>query len=170
MHVTLAELEARRRAAADGCDPDTVAGIAWIEGETATVSLATAERFACTDGYYPLLFDEHGNGMRRGRAQRLYSEPQRDVLAAIWGGCAVDGCDRPPSWTEAHHIDEWLRHRGDTDIDRGILLCRHHHMLIHARRWRIHRHGEQFTVLGPPGNNEAVPIRLVSKNPVRRRT
>jgi hypothetical protein len=169
MHAQLSELEARRKAAADGRDPATVPGLAWIEGETVTVSLATAERFACTDGYYPLLFDQHGNGMRLGRAERNYTPQQKTVLAAIWGGCAVDGCDRPPSWTEAHHIDEWLAHHGETNIDRGILLCRHHHLLVHARGWRIHRRGDEFTVHGPPGSNEIVPIRLVSKNPIRRR-
>ena len=170
MHASLAELEARRRAAADGCDPAQVGGIAWIEGETASVSLATAERFACADGYYPLVFDENGDGMRLGRSQRNFSEKQRIMLAAIWGGCAVEGCDRPPSWTEAHHIDEWLRHHGETNIDRGILLCRHHHLLVHARGWRILRHGNEYTVIGPVGNNETVPIRLVSKNPIRRRS
>jgi hypothetical protein len=169
MHATLAELEARRKAVADGCDPATVGGLAWIEGETATVSLATAERFACTDGYYPLLFDEHGNGMRLGRAERNYTHQQRIMLAAIWGGCAVEGCDRPPSWTEAHHIDEWLRHRGETNVDRGILLCRHHHMLIHARGWRIIRRDNEFLVVGPAGNDDIIPIRLVSKNPIRQR-
>jgi predicted restriction endonuclease len=91
------------------------------------------------------------------------------MLAAIWGGCAVEGCDRPPSWTEAHHIDEWLRHRGETNVDRGILLCRHHHMLIHARGWRIIRRDNEFLVVGPAGNDEIIPIRLVSKNPIRQR-
>jgi len=83
MHVTLAELEARRKAAADGCDPSQVGGFAWIEGETSNLSLATAERFACTDGYYPLVFDEHGNGMRLGRAERNYTHQQRLMLAAL---------------------------------------------------------------------------------------
>ena len=170
MHVKLADLEARRQAALDGCDPASVGGIAWIEGETASVSLATAERHACADGYYPLVFDENGNGMRLGRSQRNFSEKQRIMLAAIWGGCAVEGCERPPSWTEAHHIDEWLRDHGETNIDRGILLCRHHHMLLHARGWWIRRSGTEFTVIAAPGSDEIVPIRLISKNPIRRRT
>src|SRR4051794_37083177 len=83
MHTTLADLEARRKAAAAGSDPDTVGGFGWIEGETVTVSLATAERFACTDGYYPLLFDQHGKGMRLGRTQRNYTAQQKIMLAAI---------------------------------------------------------------------------------------
>ena len=100
MHVTLSDLEARRQAVLDGYDPASVGGIAWIEGETATVSLATAERHACADGYYPLVFDQNGNGMRLGRSRRNFSENQRIMLAGIWGGCAVEGCERPPSWTE----------------------------------------------------------------------
>ena len=32
----------------------------------------------------------------------------------MWGGCPINGCDRPPSWTEAHHIDQWERDHGKT--------------------------------------------------------
>jgi hypothetical protein len=31
----------------------------------------------------------------------------------------ADGCDRPPSYCEAHHIDQWLRDDGKTDIADG---------------------------------------------------
>lgn len=46
------------------------------------------------------------------------------------GGCLWPGCDRPAHVTEAHHIDPWAG-GGATDCDRGILLCRFHHLTLH---------------------------------------
>jgi hypothetical protein len=88
------------------------------------------------------------------------------MLAAMWGGCPVDGCDRPPSWTEAHHIDQWDRDLGRTDVLDGVLLCRHHHMWLHDIGARIVRTGTEYH-LHAPGRE---PVLLVSKNPVRRRS
>ncbi len=157
VHVTVADLDRRR-------------GAAHIEGHGASISVATVERRACADGYLPILFDDCGQALNLGRTQRLFSEKQRIVLAAIWGGCAIPGCDRPPSWTEAHHADEWDRHHGASDVSNGVLLCRHHHMWVHNGGRRIRRRGTEFWLEPPPGDAlNTQPVRLESKNPVRRR-
>jgi hypothetical protein len=143
---------------------DSGRGAASIEGQTAAISAVTAQRVGCAEGFLPLLFDGTAP-LDLGRTQRLFSEKQRIVLAARWGGCAIAGCDRPPSWTEAHHIDEWDAHGGRTDVRDGILLCRHHHMWLHDIGARIVRDGERYE-LRVPGDP---PVELVSKNPVRRR-
>lgn len=140
-------------------------GAAWIEGQTASVSVATAARVACSDGYLPVVFGP-SETLDVGRAQRLFTDRQRVALAAIWGGCAVETCDRPPSWTEAHHVEPWS-HGGRTDVGDGVLLCRHHHLLLHNNGWRITR---------PPGKGSTGwtmsdgirVLRLEAKSPVRR--
>ena len=116
----------------------------------ATVSLATAARYACEVGIQPIVVGESGDVLRLGRAQRLFSVQQRIALAARDGGCRFPGCDRPPSFTEAHHITPWSR-GGRTDVDDGILLCRHHHLLVHNNGWEISRRGSEFRLLPPPG-------------------
>lgn len=141
-------------------------GAAWLEGQSAAVSVATAERLACSGSYQPIVVrpDER---LDVGRAQRLFTERQRIALAVVWGGCAIEQCDRPPSWTEAHHADPWSR-GGPTDVDNGVLLCRHHHLLLHNGGWRIDR---------PPGRGHdgwsmtdgVRVLRLLTKNPLRRR-
>jgi hypothetical protein len=144
------------------------AGIATIEGQTSPVSIATARRRACSDGILPLLFDGR-RPLDLGRSQRLFTWRQREMLAAIWGGCAVSECDRPPSWTEAHHADEWERDRGGTDVENGVLLCRHHHMMVHNRGWRIRRRGGRYWFTPPSGDPLNTTTELVPKNPVTRR-
>jgi hypothetical protein len=58
-------------------------------------------------------------------------------------------CGRPPSWTETHHIDHWEEHHGKTDVDDGVLLCRHCHLLLHNQHWRIRRHGTTYHLERP---------------------
>jgi hypothetical protein len=142
-------------------------GAATLEGQTASISIQTAERIGCADGYQPVIFRPDGS-IDVGRSQRLFTPRQRVALASIWGGCAVETCDRPPSWCEAHHGIPWS-HGGNTDIQDGVLLCRHHHMLLHNNHWKIHRPPGRshtgWTMTSPDGRT----LKLVSKNPIRQR-
>ncbi|MFC0682339.1 HNH endonuclease signature motif containing protein, partial [Lysobacter korlensis] len=80
-------------------------------------------------------------------------------------GCRFPGCDRPPSWCEAHHLDEWARDGGRTDVADGILLCRHHHMLIHNNAWRIKRDRANYFLIAPRERDpHQTPILMPSKS------
>jgi hypothetical protein len=155
----------------DARDLQTREGAGHLEGQTATVSIATVERIACADGYIPVLF-QSGGAIDVGLTQRLFTPRQRIALAAIWGGCAHPDCDRPPSWCEAHHALEY-DNGGPTDIANGILLCRFHHMLTHNNGWSIrppHQPGGKWLMHPPPGRpGVRKPIELVSKSPLRRK-
>ena len=149
----------------DARDLATGDGPATLEGQTAAVSINTAERLMC-GGYLPVVF-QPGGALDVGLTQRLFTERQRVALAAIWGGCAVQNCDRPPSWTEAHHATHRER-GGRTDIDNGVLLCRHHHLLLHNGGWTITRPpGPGHTGWTMTDRRHTIP--LVTKNPIRRR-
>lgn len=124
-----------------------------IDGQPTSVSIETVERIVCESGTIPVMFDEHGQSIDLGREQRLYSTRQRIVLAARDGGCRWPGCDRPASWTEAHHINQWQRDHGKTYVADGILLCRYHHMLLHNNHWDITRTGADYW-LHPPTSED----------------
>ena len=148
---------------------DTGIGVGHIEELTTPVSLATVERIACTNGTIPVTFDSHGNGIDLGREQRLFTARQRIMLAARDGGCRMSGCDRPPSWCEAHHIDHWKRDDGPTNLDRGILLCRHHHMLMHNNKWEITHDGASYWLIPPVSiDSEQAPRPMPSKSAAMR--
>ncbi len=71
-----------------------------------------------------------------GRSARYANRAQRRALAVRDGGCAFPGCDRPHRACDAHHL-VWWEHGGRTDLDNLVLLCRFHHVLVHAGLARI---------------------------------
>jgi len=118
---------------------DNGVGIGRIEGAEATpVSQETLERLVCGGATEEIIFDKDLNPIDVGKLMRLYSKKQKTALAARDGGCMWPICDRPPSWTEAHHVEH--HHKGGkTTIENGILLCRFHHLLLHNNLWSITR-------------------------------
>ena len=86
----------------------------------------------------PLEASDSGDPLRMGRTLRYANRHQRRALTARDGGCIFPGCDRPASWCDAHHVDEW-DHNGPTDIDNMGLLCRHHHRVTHRPDWTMTR-------------------------------
>jgi len=145
------------------------AGMGHLEGSGAAVSLATVDRHACDGGLQPILFDDDGQTLNLGRAQRLHNGRQRVAIAARDGGCLSPDCDRPPSWCEVHHITEYSK-GGPTDVATGVLLCRHHHLLLHNNGWQISLIDGQYWLTPPPNvDTEQRPILLASKSPAVRR-
>lgn len=141
-------------------------GLARIEGQTEPVSIATADRHGCSSGVIPIVIDPRGDVVALGRETRLYTRRQRVALAARDGGCRFPGCDRPPSWTEAHHIVPWSE-GGPTDLSHGVLLCRHHHLLLHNNGWRFERVRDEVVVIPPTSiDPEQRPIPAPSKSPI----
>jgi len=138
-------------------DPDSApAPVAVTEDGLVALPAGVAERRVCEAGALLVTVDACGNPLDVGRESRLFTPTQRIALAIRDGGCRWTGCDRPASYCEAHHIDEWSRDDGRTDIDRGILLCRFHHMQLHHGGWRITRHRKDDFVLHHPSGERFV--------------
>ncbi|MCC6270897.1 MAG: hypothetical protein IT190_06440 [Microbacteriaceae bacterium] len=140
-----------------------------IEGSDIPVSIESVERAVCLGGTIFVGVDKRGNIIDLGRESRLFTTYQKVALAVRDGGCMFDGCDRAAGWTEAHHINHWARDGGKTDVADGILLCRHHHMLVHNNHWEIVRKDGAYWLIPPPDiDREQTPRKLVSKSAVMR--
>jgi Domain of unknown function (DUF222)/HNH endonuclease len=72
-----------------------------------------------------------------GHATRTIPAPLRTALVLRDQGCRFPGCDRPPAWTDGHHIIHWAD-GGPTELANLVSLCRPHHRRVHEQRWRIH--------------------------------
>lgn len=141
-------------------------GFGFIESTGTTVSVGTAEADLCDSGWQEVTVDDCGTPFDAGRARRLFGRRQREALAVRDGGCMWPECPHPPAFTEAHHIEQWKRDQGRTDLDNGILLCRFHHLLLHNNHWELRRDTEGRFWLTPPSavDPDHVAILLESKN------
>jgi hypothetical protein len=83
-----------------------------------------------------------------GRATRTIPASIRTALVLRDQGCRFPGCDRPPAWTDGHHIIHW-GDGGPTDLENLVSLCRRHHRRVHEEGWRIHI-ADRVAVVEPP--------------------
>ncbi len=65
--------------------------------------------------------------------------------------CVFPGCDRPATWCDVHHLIPWSQ-GGATDLDNLVLLCRHHHTLVHEGGWRIEGNPRNLQYYRPDGS------------------
>ena len=94
------------------------------------ISAGEARRAACNAGLVPVVLGGESQPLDVGRAKRLFTEPQRRALATRYDSCAAEGCDRPFSWAELHHLTPW-EHGGPTDLTNALPLCWQDHRRIH---------------------------------------
>jgi hypothetical protein len=124
-------------------------GTAEIDGVAETISASTVRTLAADAEIIPMVLGGRGEVLDVGVARRLFTRAQRLAFAERDGGCAFGGCDRPPSYAEAHHIRWWSR-GGRTDLANGILLCSFHHHRVQEDGWEIlFRHGVPYFVPPP---------------------
>jgi len=100
------------------------------------VPAATVQRLACDASVRRVLLGPDSAVIDVGRALRLPSGAARAALRVRDRGSVWPGCDRPASWTNAHHVRHW-GHGGDTDLRNLVLLCFRHHWSVHEGGWQL---------------------------------
>jgi hypothetical protein len=125
------------------------------------VSPDTVRRMACDAGTIPATLKGTGEVLDVGRERRLFSGHLRRALVVRDRGCAFPACDRPPRWCDGHHVKHWID-GGRTALSNAVLLCGHHHRLVHRGDWQVR-------VVG--GIPEFIPPSYVdpTRSPVRNR-
>ena len=84
-----------------------------------------------------MIFDRAGRPLWLGRNQRLGNAAQRLAVAVRDGGCFE--CGAPMHRCELHHIQEWHRDQGPTDIDNLVAVCRRHHKWLETQDLKVRR-------------------------------
>ncbi len=143
--VTAEELEARR-------------GQGWTPGVLAGIAIPDVDRLICSGGVRLAVLGDQGEPLYLSRSHRLFSAAQKKALLTAAGGrCQYPGCRTPSPYLHAHHVEWYQRDDGETHVDNGVMLCNHHHHLIHANRSpvEIRRHEGAFFFVprwwtGPP--------------------
>ena len=100
------------------------------------VSPEALRMLCCDAAVVPVVLNGVGQPLDVGRATRTIPDGLRRAVAARDRGCAHPGCDRPPSWCEIHHIQEW-EYGGETKLSNLVMTCRVHHRRIHFTEWTV---------------------------------
>jgi len=115
------------------------------------LSPATARRLCCDASLVPVLEDARGNVLNVGRKTRAIPPSIRRALQIRDHGCRFPGCCES-RYVDAHHVQHWCD-GGETRLDNLVLLCRHHHRLLHQEGYEIVKRGAQrFEFLTPAGD------------------
>jgi Domain of unknown function (DUF222)/HNH endonuclease len=103
---------------------------------TGPVPTETAEMVLCDCSVARVVLAGRSEPLDVGRKTPVVSPSMRRAVVVRDRYCRFPGCDRPPSWCDAHHVVHWTK-GGPTAIHNLVLLCRRHHRLIHHRRFRV---------------------------------
>jgi hypothetical protein len=99
-----------------------------------TLDATTLGRLACDAGIHRVITDGRSAILDYGTTTRTVPAPLFNALVIRDRHCRYPGCDRPPDWTEAPHL-QWITHGGPTTPDNLVLLCSRHHHLLHSPGW-----------------------------------
>jgi hypothetical protein len=113
------------------------------------ISYKTVQRIACDASITRVVFGPGSVVVDVGRARRVVSGPTRRALNARDQSCRWPGCERPASWSAAHHFVHWIQ-GGDTDLSNLILLCHRHHWMTHEGGWKLARAKDDRVLAIPP--------------------
>jgi Domain of unknown function (DUF222) len=130
---------------------------------------ATLGRLACDAGIHWVVTDGRSAILDYGTTTRTVPAPLFNALVIRDRHCRYPGCDRPPDWTEAHHV-RWVTRGGATALDNLVLLCTRHHHLLHGPGWHAKLlpdntlevtdpHGRTHTSTPDPSRAPPLPLR-----------
>lgn len=124
-------------------------------------------RLACESQLTRVVFGPQSTILDAGRQKRIFSPSQTRAIIARDRHCQYPGCDEGPEFGEIHHSLEWYKHNGTTHVDLGLLLCWHHHGLVHDQGTTIHRISGRWifttrhgATIHPPGHSPPGPSYL----------
>jgi hypothetical protein len=127
-----------------GCVADNYQVVVHVDGSAlrggngrSDLPIETVRRLACDCSTVTVTEDERGTPLDIGRKQRSVSTPLKRALLARDRGCRFPGCGRA-RFVDAHHIRHWAD-GGDTALANLVLLCTHHHRLLHEGGFAIRR-------------------------------
>jgi hypothetical protein len=122
-----------------------------MDGEfTGPLHPQDVERLLCDSTISRIITGPDSLPINVGRAHRTPPPALRRAIVARDQGCRFPGCNRLPGWCDAHHVIPW-KPDGRTDRDNLILLCDHHHKVVHTRGWNITFDGHTLTATRPDG-------------------
>jgi hypothetical protein len=105
-------------------------------GTGVAITAEAARRIACDAAIIPIVLGANSEPLDVGRATRTIPAGIRRAVAARDIGCIHPGCTAPAAWCQTHHVQHWAD-GGPTALHNLVLLCHHHHWIVHHDNWQI---------------------------------
>lgn len=142
---------------------DLVAGLGvGVTEEGSEIPASAVRRLCCDAEVIPAVLGSRSEVLDVGRLSRLVTPAIWKALVARDRHCRFTGCRRPPLMCHAHHVRHWVD-GGLTSLDNLLLLCGHHHRLVHAGPWQVELDPAGDAVFVPP--HGLTRDRLISPRP-----
>ncbi|MGH2573064.1 MAG: DUF222 domain-containing protein [Actinomycetota bacterium] len=109
-----------------------------------------ARQWACDASVSRVITKGQSEPLDVGRRTAVVPPPMRRAVVVRDQGCRFQGCDRPHTWCDAHHVRHWAD-GGATALDNLVLLCRPHHRLIHRGGFRMEKADGELRFWRPDG-------------------
>ena len=130
------------------------AALAGAETGSSQLPIESVRRLCCDGSIVPMVENDQGEPLNVRRKVRTITTAIRRALWARDKGCGFPGCSHT-RFVDAHHIQHWAE-GGETSVDNLVLLCSHHHKLVHEGGYSVQRdHAGNIFYRRPDG--KAVP-------------
>ncbi|MFY9615107.1 MAG: DUF222 domain-containing protein [Candidatus Dormiibacterota bacterium] len=133
--------------------PDTFLG---IDGAPAAeleyvdpISGEMLRRYACNASFTKILLDDKLIPVAAAHSRRMPTRKERQAMDLQQKHCRGRGCHRPASQCSPHHV-VWYSRSRRTKISEMILLCPHHHWLVHEGGWDVALKDDGTVLYIPP--------------------
>ncbi|MFC4784779.1 DUF222 domain-containing protein [Nocardioides sp. MAHUQ-72] len=151
---------------ADGSHPGSTT-VGGVTDEGLQLTPAVVRRLACDADLIPIALGTKGEVLDVGRAHRLVTPALWRALVCRDRHCAFPGCTRPPVMGHAHHITPWAD-GGHTSLTNLVLLCGHHHRVLHHTPWQVRiRRSDGRPEFLPPPRPDHPPDQWIRSRPRR---
>jgi hypothetical protein len=125
------------------------------QGGESDFPLPTVKRLCCSGNVVPILKDGD-KVLNVGLNQRIVPPKLKRALAVRDRHCQFPGCHHT-HYLDAHHIEHWCD-GGETNLSNLLLLCTHHHKLVHEGGFKLKLTNGSFYFARPNGRPiEPVP-------------
>jgi hypothetical protein len=135
-------------------DEDALKGSSEARGEIEggpLIALETVRRLACDTSVVRVTEDASGNILDIGRKTRVIPSAIKRALRIRDQGCQFPGCTTDHRFCDGHHVKHWSQ-GGNTSLSNLVLLCRHHHRLVHEGGYTVEAsHQGGFIFHSPDG-------------------
>lgn len=143
-HSVLSDLQP-----ASECDPtDSTSHLRCEIHDEVSLPRDTVRRLCC-DTSLITLHEQHGKTLDVERKTRTISPAMKRALQKRDCGCRFPGCTAT-RYVEGHHVQHWAD-GGRTELSNLILLCKHHHRLMHEGGFEVIRTDDEFRFISPSG-------------------